>query len=184
MTIVLLGDIAAGKGTQARFLARRFNLKHIDTGAYSRKLWSGRSHLGRRMRRVKKGFLAPSRIIQNYLRDSLSRIPKTEGLLLDGGKMPAEARLINQIFVREKRKFLVVYLFIPRREILRRLQSRGRPDDDPQALKNRIRYYEAVYKKTVKYWQSKKKLKKVSGLGNVSQVSRRLLKVIHNFFEH
>ena len=124
ITLVLLGDIAAGKGTQADILARRFHLKLIDTGAFSRRILTGRSKVSKRLARVKLGKLAPSDIIQNYLKSQITKIKPGEGVLIDGGKMPAEARLIYNIFSRQKRKILVIYIHIPRAEIFRRLKYR------------------------------------------------------------
>lgn len=208
ITIVLLGDIAAGKGTQAKILVKKFKLHLIDTGAYSRWVLTGRSKVSQRLVRVKLGKLAPSDIIQNYLALSLSRLRPSEGVLLDGGKMPAEARLVHRIFKRQGRKFLVIYLRIPKTEIFRRLAFRyycartGQPlvikgpakkcpycggriikraDDDPKAIRNRIAYYDKVYRKTVKFWQGKKALRTVNGNQGIAAVTQAIIQTIRDF---
>ena len=181
ITLILLGDIAAGKGTQARILAKKFGLKLIDSGVYSRKIWHTK-----RGARVKEGKLAPSDVIQKYLQSELSKISKVRGVLVDGGKMPAEARLINQLFKRQGRKFFVIYLTIPKSEIYKRLkiriQKEQRADDSPQAIRNRMDYYKKIYSKTVKFWKSKRVLRKVNGTGSVEVVNSRITKVIKNHF--
>ena len=209
ITLVLLGDIAAGKGTQADILARRFHLKLIDTGAFSRRILTGRSKVSKRLARVKLGKLAPSDIIQNYLKSQITKIKPGEGVLIDGGKMPAEARLIYNIFSRQKRQILVIYIHIPRAEIFRRLKYRyycartGQPlviksrmekcshcggsvikraDDDPKAIRNRIDYYEKIYSKTVRFWQKKGLLRKVDGSKSVASVTREIVKVINQYY--
>ncbi len=209
ITIILLGDIAAGKGTQAKIIARKFRLKLIDTGAYSRKVLIGRSKISRRLNKVRLGKLAPSDIIQHYLRSEISNLKSSEGILIDGGKMPAEARLIARFLLKQKRKILVIYLRIPRREIFRRLRWRyycektGQPlviknnfkkcphcggglikraDDDPQAIRNRIKYYHQVYSRTVKFWQGKKVLKFINGKQSVLAVTRDITKTIRKFY--
>lgn len=208
ITIVLLGDIAAGKGTQAEILVKKFKLHLIDTGAYSRRVLTGRSKVSQRLTRVKLGKLAPSDIIQNYLASSLSRLRSGEGVLLDGGKMPAEARLVHRIFKRQGRNFLVIYLRIPKTEIFRRLAFRyycartGQPlaikgpvkkcphcggpvikraDDDPKAIRNRIAYYDKIYSQTVKFWRSQKALRLVNGNQIVAKVTRDIIQTIRNF---
>lgn len=179
-TIILLGDIAAGKGTQAKLLAKKFGLKLIGTGAYSRTLWN-------RIGRIKIGKLTPSGIIQSYLKDELLKLSKNQGVLVDGGKMPAEARLINGIFRKQKRKFLVLYLSIPRLEIYKRLririQKEKRADDRPQAIRNRMNYYKKIYRRTVKYWKSKGLLKIVDGNQKVEKVAGDIEKLIKNYFK-
>ena len=121
---MLLGDIAAGKGTQAKILARKFGLQLIETGAFTRKYWTGSSKVSRRLERTKLGKLTPSDIIKKFLRAALGRLSKNRSVLLDGGKMPSEARLIYNIFRRQGRKVLVIYLHVPHGEIYRRLRSR------------------------------------------------------------
>lgn len=209
ITLVLLGDIAAGKGTQAKILARRFGLALVDTGAYSRRVLTGSGKISRRLTRIKLGKLAPSDIIQNYLKAELLKFGSRKSVLLDGGKMPAEARLIYKIFKSQRRRILVIYLHIPHAEIFRRLKYRyycartGEPlvvksgakkcprcggriikraDDDPAALRNRIDYYDKIYSKTVKFWRGKKLLRTVNGRRSISAVTREISKVIEDHY--
>lgn len=210
VTLVLLGDIAAGKGTQAKILAIRYGLKLIDTGAFSRRILTGKSKVSERLARVKLGKLAPSDIIQRYLRRSLRSLQLQQGVLVDGGKMPAEARLIYQIFRKQGRRVLVIYLHIPRSEIFLRLNFRyycsrtGEPlvikrasikrcpkcaakiikraDDDPQAIRNRIAYYDKIYSKTVKFWRRKKVLRVIDGRPAIPAVTQEIVKTIREYY--
>lgn len=183
ITLVLLGDIAAGKGTQARLLAKRYKLKYIGIGDFSRKMARRNSSF----ERIKKGILAPSDAVQKYLKSEILRLKARQGVLVDGGKMPAEARLIFNMFKKQTRRVLVIYLTISQTESLRRtlgrLKSEAREDDRPQAIRNRIKYYRQVYSRTIKFWQSKKCLKKVNGLGTVDQVNKRLSINIGSYYK-
>lgn len=210
LTIILLGDIAAGKGTQAEILCRKFKLKLISTGAYTRKYWTGDSKISRRLERTKLGKLTPTDIIKSFLREELARLKPNEQILIDGGKMPAEARLIFKLLKVKNRVPLVIYLSIPQAEIFRRLRWRyycektGQPliikkpsakcphcggriikraDDDPQAIKNRIQYYQKIYSQTVKFWQGKKVLKFVNGRQSIAKVTRDIVRVITDYLK-
>lgn len=208
ITLVLLGDIAAGKGTQAKILAEKFKLVLIDTGAFSRKVLTGKSRVSERLSRIRLGKLAPSDIIQDYLKKSFTKLSASQSVLVDGGKMPAEAKLIYRIFTKQKRQILVIYLQISRREIFRRLRFRyycqktGKPvtvkdnkacphcggklikraDDDPEAIKNRIDYYDRIYSKTVKFWQEKKALKKINGNQPIPKVTKDIVRAIKIYY--
>lgn len=211
ITLVLLGDIAAGKGTQAKLLVRRFRLKLIETGAFTRKYWTGSSKVSRRLEKTKLGKLTPSDIIKKFLASTLAKLPRGQSVLLDGGKMPSEARLVYRLFREQERKILVIYLTIPKSEIFRRLNERfycsrtgelvtlrgrtagkrcprcrapliKRADDDPRAIRNRLDYYDKIYRQTVAFWKSKKLLKLIDGRGSILAVNRRLVSALKKYF--
>ena len=95
ITIVLLGDIAAGKGTQAKLLEKKYKLRRLDTGAFSRQLVL--KGVEGAKGRVEKGMLTKSHLIREYLRKALEDLPKNKGLLLDGAKSPSESRNVHGI---------------------------------------------------------------------------------------
>ena len=175
ITIVFLGDIAAGKGTQAEILAKKYKLKRIDTGAYSRKLV--KKGVEGAKGRVEQGKLTRSRLIKEYLREELESLPESRGLLLDGAKMPSEARLVRSIWKKQKRDVLVLYLKIPKKESLKRLKLRKRADDDPRAIKNRINYYD-----NIKFWQRQGLLTEINGNQSVPKVTKDLEKAIRRYY--
>ncbi len=210
ITLILLGDIAAGKGTQAEILRKKFQLKLLSTGAYTRKYWTGESKISKRLEKSKLGKLAPSEIIRSFLRQELQNLQPKEEILIDGGKMPSEARLIFQLLKAKGRLPLVIYLSIPKKEIFRRLTYRyydkqsgsplvidpqkvkkgkfrgreviKRADDDLDAIKKRLDYYDKIYSKTVKFWQKQGVLRIVQGKISVAQVTKKIEKLIRSFF--
>lgn len=182
ITLVLLGDIAAGKGTQAKILAKKYKLKYIGVGDFSRRMAKKKSSFAR----INKGSLAPSDAVQNYLQTEISRLKPGSGVLVDGGKMPAEARLIARLLKKQRRRVLVIYLTLSHKESYRRtagrLKHQGRADDTPQAIRNRIKYYRQVYSKTVKFWQKQGILRRATGLGTIAQATKRLTEIINNYY--
>ena len=208
ITLILLGDIAAGKDTQAALLERRYKLKVVSTGSFPRKYWTGNSKVSRRLEKTKLGKLTPSDIIKTFLRKSLSNLPKRQNVLLNGGKMPSEAVLIHKLLKKQGRKILVIYLTLPHEEIYRRLTGRyycqrtGKPvtlkkpsnicphcggplikraDDEPRSVRNRIKYYDDVYSKTVKFWSGKKMLRKIDGRASIPAVTKAILEAISKY---
>ena len=66
--IVLLGMITSGKETQANILKKKYALKFVETGVYSRKLLKEKSKNGDWARRtVGKGYPLPVVLIKNFL---------------------------------------------------------------------------------------------------------------------
>lgn len=183
ITIVLLGDIAAGKDTQAKILARKFEMRQISTGVFTRRHWGDP-----RFEQTKTGKLTPSQIIKDFLTKSISAAAPRESLLINGGKMPSEARLIYRLLQKQNRKILVIYLTLPEREIIRRLELRRRIekryDDDPRALQNRIAYYQKIYSRTVAFWKKKGVLRVINGKRSVSKVTKNIVGVIKSFYHN
>lgn len=210
ITLVLLGDIAAGKGTQAEILCRKYNLKLISTGAYTRKYWTGNSKISKRLEKTKLGKLTPSDIIKSFLREELTKLKPSEQILIDGGKMPSEARLIYKLLKQKGRLPLVIYLRISIQEIFHRLTYRyydkktgmpltidparvregsykgrhviKRADDDLQAIQKRFDYYDKIYSKTVEFWSGRNLLRKVNGRQPVQKVTRDIAATIKKFY--
>lgn len=210
ITINLLGDIAAGKGTQAEILIKKYNLKLVSTGEFTRKYWTGTSKISKRLEKTKLGKLTPTDIIKSYLRKVIGDLSDDEDILIDGVKMPGEARLLYGLLKKKKRRPLVIYLNIPQKEVFRRLTYRfydkktGEPltidpkmvkrglyrgrevikraDDRPEAVKNRIDYYRKVYSKTAEFWKEKGILKKINGNKSVSEVTKSIVGEIEKYY--
>lgn len=85
MRIVLLGPPGAGKGTQAKQLAKRLNLIHISTGDILRQNVSSGTVLGSKAKDfMHKGALVPDDLVTQMLMQRLGEPDINGGFLLDG----------------------------------------------------------------------------------------------------
>lgn len=85
MRIVLLGPPGAGKGTQAEFIAKKFNLPHISTGDIFRKNIKDRTSLGLKAKEyIDKGLLVPDEVTVSIVEERLKKNDCKAGFLLDG----------------------------------------------------------------------------------------------------
>ncbi|MDO8516006.1 MAG: nucleoside monophosphate kinase [bacterium] len=187
LNIMLLGDVASGKGTQAARLAKRYKLYDLD--------------MGRELRREKdrfdysktaaRGILTPTKYVRRILKNKIESMPPRQGILFDGTpKMIGEARLVVRLLKQAGRKDpICIYVSIPVQEIIKRAQLRvdykgkrviRREDDRPEAVRNRLRYYGIQKKKVAAYFRSKYGLAKISGLGTKAQVYARIVKHIES----
>ncbi len=83
--IVFLGPPGAGKGTQAKILAKRINLPHISTGDIFRENISQQTALGRLAQEyTEKGELVPDDVTIGMIRERLQRPDCARGAILDG----------------------------------------------------------------------------------------------------
>lgn len=179
--LILLGDPAAGKETQSKWIAKQYRMFDFDMGHELR-----RPETKRRFdydRATARGKLTPTWIVREIFRHNIAGTPRSKGILFDGApKMVGEARLVVAWLKREKReKPLVIYLHIPVAEILKRTEKRGRKDDAREALMNRIAYYRTDVAKTIAFFKTIYCFKKISGAGTPAAVAKKIEKEINKF---
>ncbi|MBU6447602.1 nucleoside monophosphate kinase [Patescibacteria group bacterium] len=190
INIILLGDPAAGKATQAQNLMKKFRLYDLDMGRELRRIdvKTKNPSLRRELAAtLNKGKLTPTKLVREIFKQVIGSVPKNKGILFDGTpKMIGEARLVKKILdANGRRNVKVIYLSIPQAETLKRMVGRReyfkgkyskRADDTPAALKNRIRYYHKNIAGVKKYFAEIYGLHSISGMGGRHEVFKRILK--------
>lgn len=85
MRLILLGPPGAGKGTQAAFLTKQFNIPQISTGDMLRTEIRAETELSIELKRIiDSGKLVPDEIIIKLVESRLKNKDCTNGYLLDG----------------------------------------------------------------------------------------------------
>ena len=85
MRLILLGAPGACKGTQAAFLAEKFNVPHISTGDIFRSNIKNKTELGLKANDyIDKGMLVPDELTISIIKDRLNKDDCENGFLLDG----------------------------------------------------------------------------------------------------
>lgn len=85
MNIVLLGPPGAGKGTQAKVLAKKLAVPHISTGDLLRQNVANGTPLGAQAKDyMNKGLLVPDALVSQMLGERLKQDDIKPGFILDG----------------------------------------------------------------------------------------------------
>lgn len=85
MKLVILGPPGAGKGTQAEYIVKRYNIPHISTGDIFRENIKNNTELGKKAKSyMDKGLLVPDDLVIALVEDRLNKEDAKEGFLLDG----------------------------------------------------------------------------------------------------
>ncbi len=189
--IVLLGDNASGKETQANILKKKYAVKFIETGVYSRKLLREKSKNGDWARRTTgKGEALPVVLLKKFLIKEINNKPKNKDLLFLGGpRLKPEAQLLKKILNSRREDFFAIYLTIPDKEIYKRSLKRRESNvkkiykvlDTDKIIKARINYYKKQVSKTVKYYRKLGKMKIINGNQPIPKVTRDILKAIKEY---
>lgn len=136
--IVFFGPAGAGKSVQGQILAARMGWRWLSAGQLLRDTNDvNLLHL------MHEGKMVPHEAITKIMGQAISHAVHIEQLILDGFPRLLEQAewLINSQPDHGRSVALVIVLEVPREELLKRLAIRGRSDDTPEAIDERLKLY-------------------------------------------
>jgi adenylate kinase len=187
MLIVFIGPPGAGKGTQCKLLVDHFEIPHLSTGEMLRHAKQQGTQLGRIAAPIMdRGELVPDHLVIGIISERLNHFDCDRGALLDGfPRTIRQAESLDLILSKNQRKVdAVVELFVSDEELRRRLLQRyhqlpdPRPEDQPEAIPTRLKVYRDRTLPLLDYYQKKKNLHPIDGIGEPQVVFERILRAI------
>ena len=186
MDILLLGPPASGKGTQGARLARRLGVPKFATGDLLRDAVARGTPLGRQAKAVmESGALVSDDIILGIVRDELAKPEAADGVVLDGVvRTVPQAEGVSRILADLGRRLdLVLFLDVPDREILDRIEGRrnqeSRADDAPDAVARRLRAYREQTAPVLEWYEARGGVARIDGIGSVDEITARIDAAVH-----
>ncbi|HYL09176.1 MAG TPA: adenylate kinase [Candidatus Acidoferrales bacterium] len=125
--VIFLGPPGAGKGTQAKELARRFGVPHLSTGDMFRDHVLRGTPLGLQAKPIMdRGDLVPDAIVMGMVEERIARADCAAGFVLDGfPRTLAQAESLAKLLsARNARAPLVLHFVVDRAKLLQRLSGR------------------------------------------------------------
>ena len=206
MKLLLLGPPGAGKGTQAKFIAKEYAIPHISTGDMLRAAISSGSELGHKVKAtIDAGHLVSDDLMIEIVKERLAEADCAKGYLLDGFPRTiaqADALVAHDILLDQ-----VIVLTVPDSEIIERLSGRrvhlpsgrsyhihshppkqegmddetGEPlthrdDDKAETIAHRLSVYHDVTEPLIQYYQNI--TSKLDGTQTVEQVRAAIVDAI------
>jgi adenylate kinase len=182
MRLVILGPPGAGKGTQAKRIAAKFDIPAISTGDIFRANIAERTELGLLVDEiVKAGKYVPDEVTNDLVRNRLLEDDCEGGFLLDGyPRTSAQVIELDAILAsRDHAVDVVLELTVDVDEVVKRLHKRaeteGRPDDTEDVIRHRQDVYVEQTAPLVNVYSDRGLLVKVDGMGEVDEVTERIL---------
>lgn len=124
---VLIGPPGAGKGTQAKVIAEKYDLVHISSGDLFRENLKNETELGKQAQGfMSRGELVPDSLTIKMVRERVSRPDCKNGALLDGfPRTPAQADALAEMLKEFDSKVeLVPLIDVPSEVLVERLCGR------------------------------------------------------------
>ena len=209
MDILLFGKPGSGKGTQAPRLAAALGAPTLATGDVLRGAVRDGTPLGREAKAfMDRGDLVPDDVILGVVREALGGPAYAHGSILDGvvRTTPQAEGLGTVLGSLDRRVDAVVALDVRDEEIVRRMSRRTvcdscqtpyadrepgarcekcggtlvrRKDDEPEAVRNRLRVYQSQTAPVFEWYRSRgTPVLVVDAIGAVDDVTARALKAL------
>ncbi len=127
MKIIMLGAPGAGKGTQAKMIAEKFNIPHISTGDIFRANIKNGTELGKKAKEyMDKGQLVPDELTVEILLDRVAADDCKNGYVLDGfpRTIPQADVLDKELTKLGDKVDFAINVDVPDENIVRRMSGR------------------------------------------------------------
>lgn len=174
--IVFFGPAGAGKSVQGQMLAARNGWRWLSAGQLLRD-----THDPELLQEMQQGRLITPEKVNHIMGEALSRAVNISQIVLDGfPRMLEQAKWLVDSQPQHGRSIgLIVVLDVPRDELLKRLEVRGRVDDTPEAIDERLNSYRLEVDPILDYFKEKNiPVMYIDGTGTVGQVHDQIMEAV------
>ena len=184
MKLILFGPPGAGKGTQANFIAEKYNVSHISTGDVLREAVKNETEIGMHAKSfMDKGELVPDSVVIEIIKQKLASLDDMKFMLDGFPRTVAQAEALDEMLNELGTKLdVVVFLDVDDEEVVQRIMKRqeleGRQDDSEDVVRNRLNVYRDQTSPLGDYYDKKGILKKIDGIGTIDDIKNRVNDVL------
>ena len=184
MKIIMLGAPGAGKGTQAKKIAEKYQIPHISTGDIFRANIKNGTELGKKAKTyMDQGLLVPDELVCDLVVDRVQQDDCKKGYILDGfpRTIPqAESLGGRRACVGCGATYHLVYA-APKKEGI--CDNCGaelilRDDDKPETVQKRLGVYHEQTQPLIDYYTKKGILKEVDGTMDMGDVFKAIVEIL------
>lgn len=171
--IVFFGPAGAGKSVQGQMLAARNGWRWLSAGQMLRDTRDLEL-----IKEMQTGKLVNPQRVNELMGEAIKRSLNIDNVILDGfpRQLDQAKWLIENKSHHGRDIKLVVVLEVPKSELLKRLEVRGRIDDTPEAIDERLKIYRTEMYPILSYLTEQNvNIVHIDGVGTVGQVHDRIM---------
>ena len=181
--IVLLGYPGAGRGTQARNLAKIYNLVYLSTGEMLKEEIAKSTDVGKTVQAIfDQGDLVPDEIVIRLIEHHIRKNPEASGFIFKGfPRTLVQAYILDGLLRRMSSSVsFVLDIQCSTLDLIKRLDARGKTDRrrsydlETTTIVHRLEQHKRVCMPVVDYYRRQGKVADIDGEGTPEEVWQRI----------
>ena len=186
MNIVIFGPPGAGKGTQSKFIVKKFNLHQLSTGDLLRNEIKNKTQLGSEISStINSGELVSDKIVNELIEKFVSNDIYKSKIIFDGYPRTLDQAInLDDLLKKHDQKIdivlkLSVSLKTIKQRILERQAQEKRADDNEKIAIKRYETYEKASEPVMKHYTKSNLLKVVNGEAGITEINSEISGLIN-----
>ena len=181
MNIVIFGPPGAGKGTQSKFIVKKYNIHQLSTGDLLRDEIKNGTELGSKISSImNSGELVSDIIVGDLIEKFISNENYKNKIIFDGyPRTLPQAKNLDILLKNYNQKIEIVLklnvsLETIKKRILERKSIEKRADDNEDIVIKRFQTYEKSSEPVLNYYKQTNLLQVVNGENSISQINNEI----------
>ena len=180
MNIIIFGPPGAGKGTQAKILAKKLNAFQVSTGDMLRDEIKKDTEIGKKIINNMDDGKFVDDIIVNKLLEKILIDPKKNKLIFDGyPRTINQAKNLEYLLTKSNNKIdYIFFLNVKKDSIVKRIERRKvlekRSDDDGDTILKRYDIYIKETKPVLDFYSSHKGFNEIDGSLEIDEITSKI----------
>jgi len=178
MNIIIFGPPGAGKGTQSKFIEKKYNLLQLSTGELLRNEIKNKTQLGLEISSIiNSGDLVSDEIVSKLIEKYISDKKNKQRLIFDGyPRNIDQAKNLDKLLKKYNQQIdivlkLSVSLETIKKRITERKSQEQRTDDSDEIAIKRFKTYELSSEPVLDYYKQSNLLKVINGENTISEIN-------------
>ena len=185
MNIIIFGPPGAGKGTQAKFLVKKYNSLQISTGDILREEINKDTEIGKKIiNNMNDGKFVDDEIVNKILEKIIFDKDNKNKLIFDGyPRTINQAKNLDNLLKKSDQKVdHIFYLNVKKDSIIKRIEKRKilekRSDDDSETILKRYDTYMEVTKPVLDYYSKNQRFHEIDGSKEINDISLKIEEIL------
>ena len=181
MNLILFGPPGAGKGTQAKYLVKKFDSFQVSTGDMLRNEIQKNSEIGNMIiNDMNDGKFVSDEIVNKLIENIIFDPQKKNKLIFDGyPRSLSQAKNLDLLLVKSEQKINhIFFLNVSKDTIIKRIEKRKilekRSDDELNTILKRYDTYMETTKPVLEYYSKNSNFYEIDGTLEIKEITAKI----------